>query len=49
MLALVTEGVADMTKLAKDARANGCDVEPAELERVWRERVPEPIAPRDDR
>jgi hypothetical protein len=49
MLARVTEGVADMTKLVKEARANGCDVTPAELERVWRERVPEPVAPREDR
>lgn len=49
MLARATEGVARMTELVRETRERSDDPDFAELERVWRERVPEPIAPRPDK
>jgi heme A synthase len=49
MLAQVTHGLARLTELVRAIRESGAEVDPAELERVWRETVPEPVAPRPDR
>ena len=49
MLMQVRRGLARLTDLLRHARASGAQVDDADVLRVWREYVPEPIAPREDR
>jgi hypothetical protein len=49
MLQQVVHGLARLRDRVADIRANGGEVDDADLARVWRTHVPDPIAPRPDR
>ena len=49
MLMQVRRGLARLRDLLRDARASGAQFDDADVSRVWREYVPDPIAPREDR
>lgn len=49
MLMQVRRGLAYVTRLLSDARASGSQVDDADVLRVWREYVPDLVAPREDR
>jgi hypothetical protein len=39
----------DLSQPLRETRAEGREVDAAGLERIWRENVPQPVAPRPDK
>ena len=49
MLMQVRRGLAHVAQLLREVRASGSQIDDADVLRVWREYVPERLAPREDR